>query len=640
MADSAAGWHTCAWRADLAKKDEITSTEKLLELIRKKGARTDASETPASVKKKLFPRKGKSTARRRSKKIINVGIDINDTDLTIAVVNQIPEDRHKLLEIRRVALEAGMKKSSPEFAQLLKGALRELAGKYKDPALWATISSADVETRFLQIPKVPARQTANAVRWAYQKEAAITDAQIFDFHVVESTYADGEQKKNIIAYTAPKNEINNARELFNKAGWPLKGISIVPFAIQNLLKAGWIRSSGKNVCTVFIGRDWSRIAIFSKNILILSRDIKAGARSMVQAILETLDKNSPPVEENMAVALPDEALPLETAEASRNQTKAEKLFATFLEPRPAADGPPPDLKRERLVFGMVKPALDRVIRQVEMTLEHFGLNFDNSPIDNVYISGELSTKKSVAAYIGKQLGMQVEPMDPFSSLPESQAADPSGQTAPAGDLFVPAAGMALSDNDTTPNFIFTYIHKSKKAFTKRFNQVANVVFVGLILVAMGVFYFQTQQVSAIKKQISPMEMELAAYSPKLDRNLMAAVTGETVKKMQIHSAAAGYYLPAAVLSEVLEITPDNVKLNSVQAILGSVENQKIGKSGRVLNIEGLIIGNSRFFERNITEYLVRLKKSPLFKQPQVKEKQILEKDGGDVMRFVLSMVII
>jgi len=533
-----------------------------------------------------------------------------------------------------------MKKGSPEFIKLLKGALRELAGKYKDPALWATISSADVETRFLQIPKVPARQTANAVRWAYQKEVSITDSQIFDYHVVESTYADGEQKKNVIAYTAPKNEISTTRELFNKAGWPLKGISIVPFAIQNLLKAGWISSSGKNVCTLFIGRDWSRIAIFSKNALILSRDIKAGARSMVQAILETLDKNSPPPEETMTMALPDEELPLESGEPSRNQKKAEKLFAEFLESRPAADSAPPDLKREKLVFGMVKPALDRVIRQVEMTLEHFGLNFDNSPIDNVYISGELSTKKSVAIYIGKQLGLQVEPMDPFANLAESQATDPSGQTALAGDLFVPAAGMALSDNETTPNFIFTYIHKSRKAFTKRFNQVANVIFISLILVAMGIFYFQTQQVSAIKEQTRPLEIELAAYSPNLDRNLMAAVTGETVKKMQTHSAAAGYYLPAAVLVEVLEVTPDTVKLTSVQAILGSVDQQTIAKSGKVLNIEGLISGNSRFFERNITEYLVRLKKSPLFKQPKVKEKQILEKDGGEVMRFVLSMSII
>jgi len=150
----------------LAKKDEITSTEKLLQLIRKKGTPPDDSDAPMPVKKKLFQRKAKPAARRRSKMIIKVGIDINDTDLTIAVVNRVSEDRHKLLEIRRVALGAEMKKGSPEFTQLLKGSLRELAGKYKDPALWATISSADVETRLLQIPKVPARQTANAVRWA------------------------------------------------------------------------------------------------------------------------------------------------------------------------------------------------------------------------------------------------------------------------------------------------------------------------------------------------------------------------------------------------------------------------------------------------------------------------------------------
>jgi len=300
-------------------------------LIRKKGARPDDSEAPPPVKKKLFQRKAKPATARRSKKTIKVGIDINATDLTIAVVNQVSEGRHKLLEIQRVALGAELKKGSPEFAQLLKGSLRKLAGKYKDPAIWATISSAEVETRFLQIPKVPARQMANAIRWAYQKEVSITDTQIFDFQVVESAYADGEQKKNVIAYTAPKNQINSTRELFTKAGWPLKGISIVPFAIQNLLRAGWISSSGKNVCTLFIGRDWSRIAIFSKNALILSRDIKAGARSMVQAILETLDRKSPPAEENMGMALPDEELPLESAETSRNQKKAEKLFAELLE---------------------------------------------------------------------------------------------------------------------------------------------------------------------------------------------------------------------------------------------------------------------------------------------------------------------
>ncbi len=629
------------WRAELAKKNDITSTEKLLELIRNKGAEPTGAEGEQPPPRRRFKRRAKIPAKRRSKKAIKVGIDITASDITLAVVNRVSGKRQKLLEIRRIALEPGMKKGGGEFVKLLKSSVKELIGKYKDTSLWATISSTDVETRFLQIPKVPSRQVANAVRYAYQKEASIDESQIFDFQVIDTAaYADGEQKTNVIAYTAPKNEINATRELFSNVGWPLKGISIVPFAIQNLLRAGWIENSGKNVCTLFIGRDWSRIAIFSKNVLILSRDIKAGARSMVQAILETLDKKSSPPEEVLALDAPEEEVPPETIESSPNLKKAEKLFAEFLESRLSEESALPDLKREKLVFRMVKPALDRVIRQVEMTLEHFGLNFDSNPIDNVYISGELSSKRSVATYVGEQLGLLVEPMDPFGNVPEAGATGPAGESDLNSDIFVTAAGMALSDNETTPNFIFTYVHKGKKAFAKRFNQVANIIFIGLICAAMGVFYYQTEMVNAIKAQITPLEIELAAYSPQLDRNLMASVTGQTVNKMKTYSTAASYYLPAAVIAELIAITPANVKLTSVQAILGTATSQKIEKSGKVLTIEGLISGNKRFFEKNITEYLVRLKKSSFFKQPEVKEKRVLETEAGEAMRFIFKMSIL
>lgn len=625
----------------MAKKDDITSTEKLLELIKNKGAESAGIDGVPAAKKKLFKR-NKTTAfkKRRSKKSITVGIDINESDLTFAVVDRLSEKKHTLLEIRRIALGPDMKKTSPGLAKLLKGALKELSGKYRNPSLWATISSADVETRYLQIPKVPARQVPNAVRWAYQKDVTIDDSKIFDFQLIDTAYVDGEQKTNVIAYTAPKSEINVTQELFRKAGWPLKGISIVPFAIQNLLRSGWIESSGKNVCTLFIGRDWSRIAIFSKNVLILSRDIKAGARSMVQAILETIDKKSGPSENALTLASQNEEISPEASAGSPNLKKAEKLFAEFLGKRLPTEGMPPDLKREELVFEMVKPALGRVTRQIEMTLEHFSLNFDKNPIDNVFISGQMSSKKNVALYIGNQLGLPVEPMEPFGNVSGAGGIIAPEDSALSGDVFVPAAGMALAETETTPNFIFTYVHKRKKAFTKRFNQVANVVFIGLICVATAVFYYQTETVSRLKAETKPLEMELEAYSPRLDRNLMASVTGQTVLKMKKFSAAASYYLPAAVIAELIAVTPDTVKLTSVQAILGSVASQKINRTGKVLNIEGLIYGNSRFFEKKVTEYLVRLKKSSFFKQPRVKEKMIIETAAGETLRFVLSMSII
>ena len=98
--------------------------------------------------------------------------------------------------------------------------------------------------------------------------------------------------------------------------------------------------------------------------------------------------------------------------------------------------------------------------------------------------------------------------------------------------------------------------------------------------------------------------------------------------------------PNAVMAELLSLTPDNIKLTDVQLIMGSVADQKITRNGKILNVEGVITGNSRFFERNVTEYLVRLKKSDLFRNPKVKEKMFLETDGGESLRFVLSLSII
>ena len=79
-------------------------------------------------------------------------------------------------------------------------------------------------------------------------------------------------------------EINELKDLFNKAGFPLSGISIVPFAFQSLLRTGRIDTREMHVASLYIGRDWSRIDIFSEGNLMLSRGIKAGVKTMIEAL--------------------------------------------------------------------------------------------------------------------------------------------------------------------------------------------------------------------------------------------------------------------------------------------------------------------------------------------------------------------
>ena len=90
-----------------------------------------------------------------------------------------------------------------------------------------------------------------------------------------------------MVYTAPREEIDELKGLFSQIGLPLTGISITPFAIQNLFKTEWIPPAVEGtVASLFIGNDFSRIDIFSKGKLIMTRGIKAGINSMVESLME------------------------------------------------------------------------------------------------------------------------------------------------------------------------------------------------------------------------------------------------------------------------------------------------------------------------------------------------------------------
>jgi Tfp pilus assembly PilM family ATPase len=99
----------------------------------------------------------------------------------------------------------------------------------------------------------------------------------------------GINKWMTMVYTAPKDEVDELKGLFSQIGLPLSGISITPFAIQNIFKTGWMTSAVEGiVASLFIGNDFSRIDIYAGGKLIMTRGIKAGINSMVETLMERL----------------------------------------------------------------------------------------------------------------------------------------------------------------------------------------------------------------------------------------------------------------------------------------------------------------------------------------------------------------
>ncbi|MBW2338496.1 MAG: hypothetical protein JRF47_17410, partial [Deltaproteobacteria bacterium] len=223
---------------------------------------------------------------------------------------------------------------------------------------------------------------------SFKKISAFDEREnIFDFEILGESEENDRPKIDVMAYTALQKEIRELKEIFSKAGFPLQGISIVPFAFQSLLRAGRLGTDEMNVSSLYIGRDWSRIDIFSEGNLMLSRGIKAGVKTMIEALRTEIEGNlfelsiaKSPIKDPARIRAIKKKLKNELEQAQQH------FFGVIHDRAPSPLDESQRLLKEDKIFNMILPALERLVRQVERTLRHFSLNYENARVGKIFIS--------------------------------------------------------------------------------------------------------------------------------------------------------------------------------------------------------------------------------------------------------------
>lgn len=628
----------------MAKNDEISSTDRLLSLIRGKTKKGPKLKSPTVAPSDTSPQKSKSSVTKvfAIKKTITVGVDIGYDDLKLVKIRQFSDKKCELLDLRVVPFNPGLTREDPIFPGFLKEALSRFCGSSKKIKIWSSISSARVEQRYLQIPKVPRKQIANAVYWTFKKEIPFDEKEmVFDFDILGDITKDGLQKIEVIAIIAPQVEIERLQNIFSKSGFPLTGVSIIPFAFQNLLRTQLIESEVNNICSLYIGRDWSRIDIFSNQNLVLSRGIKAGINSMLEAIREEIemtlgrDALGVPETEEGDLKITEE----ETAAYESDLTR--KIFngiedSSFLTAEEIADlGLQPDE-----IFQMIQPAMDRLVRQVERTLGHFTLNFENRVVEKIFISGGITTHGRIVDYVGEQLGISRSIIDPFPGLPSASAKVLIPDTGPQRSLLAPAIGLALSNNILTPNFICTHKDKEQLESVQRINSAVFRVFLALLVISFSIYYWMEGDVAKKNARVAQLQQQLEQFSPQVNQNLILQTAAKIKLKKREFKAYTKKYQSLAVLSEISGLTPSNIHIISINISLGGPLLKKPVKIKKTLLLDGIISGNKLTFEADLAGYLVKLKGSPLFDQLTVQKRDIEYYKNKPILRFRTELRII
>jgi len=283
---------------------------------------------------------------------------------------------------------------------------------------------------------------------------------------------------------------------------------------------------------------------------------------------------------------------------------------------------------------------------VERTLRHFAIHYENAKVGKLYISSGVDPHKRILEYIGEELDITTEKLDPFAENPNFLSLVPGPESASERSAYVPAMGMALSRNELTPNFLYTYKDKQKSVSSQRINRAVLAGFLLLMALCVGVTYWQDRQIEAKEFNLLKLRRQLDEFAVRVDKNLIIKLVSETQANFRKVKEIGKKYLPVAVISEITELTPINIRLLSISTqVNNQMGKEKAPAKGNAkekgtLILDGIVQGNRLILESTLADYLMELRNSPLFDQPTINKKSFERFENKEGLRFSARLKLI
>ena len=618
----------------MTSKDELTSTERLLDVIRSDGRRGSASETAASMNVEKMRRRG---ALRKSSKEgqVSIGVEIDDREVRLVKVDHFGDRRWRLRDYRRVKIKSRESSDINGIAQALKDELAKMGGTRSSADVWAVITSEDIKLQNIHVPKVGKNLIDNAVYWSAKRNMSFDEATVvFDYEVRGDVIADGAEKLDVQVYTAPRRSVDEIRNVFEKIGSPLAGITLASFAIQNIMARGWMSIDRRTVSTLYIGGGWSRIDIFSDGKLAMTRDIKAGLNSIAESLVVGFNERRQPTARRDVTETGMENLVVDVSMTHDNaMTMVENIGdeAIYFEEQYKRYG-----LRQEEVFDLIGPALERMVRQVERTFEYYATTLKNERVEMIYVASPIALYRPVLDYFGDQLVIEKDRFDPLDS--RNPAVEGLTEGTPQSDRIAlgHALGAALSSAAETPNMLMTKKEKTEKKSAGAINRVIRIA-CGVLIFCVAGYYFWLGAVLTEKKTV------LADIKRGMDARDTVSIQDLRSKLKEIAtyennmSKVAARHVGVAAIGEIAALTPADIQLTGLTVTTGRPHEEEEVISSTVMSVNGIVSGDEQSLETKLAQYLVTFENSVMCKTVRVTKKARERIENSDVLRFTIVM---
>ena len=323
-----------------------------------------------------------------------IGISVSGPNLCVAVVRQASGS---LEAARRFSMEPEQAPGEKGFAAFFDACLETLGYARVSADLWAVLRSSDLDLNVLTVPKLSGAKLDAAAYWTLQKEKKFAEAEYaLDYLVFGPTADSKESRLDVLTCLARRSDVERLRDAFRDAGRPLTGVTAIPNALLALYRRPGAPTGHALAANIHVEPDFSAIGLYAKDRLLFSRFIRSGAGSMAETLAEHFQAQArpkPAAQADLELPLPGAGEQGAPEPAALPQTldaaQAHELMRHVLldAPRPAFAAPEHLLSPEEMLE-VLSPAIERLARQVERTLEYYATS-QQGRCDALHLSGEI-----------------------------------------------------------------------------------------------------------------------------------------------------------------------------------------------------------------------------------------------------------
>jgi hypothetical protein len=531
-------------------------------------------------------------AEIKNMKQLQVGVFFSSRMLTLVMTGVSGKNApQSLVNWVCIPLPDDLDPDSDQWVKILEQSLSRFTGRAKKVDVWCVIEPSMLKIKHIVIPDMPMEKIGNAAFWGLKRETDFDETtDIFDFELLEDEVVDGVKKKNLIVFSAGKNRIQTLRKMFDRAGYPLCGITAIPFALQNFVRTRKVDLEVPYFAVIHISQDTSDIYCFSRAGVLLVRSLRTGALNLI----EGLDENP----EMAQLFLPGEAPEAQPSVSPQVQEVSERLVS-------------------------------KIIRTGDYCAQHYT---GNTPITHYYFLGEIDMFAPFMDLAQNMIPGGVKLFEPLTrDMPAKVPALPEKKDEHSAVLI--AWGLALSGRDRTPNFIYTHQDKQKQIRRKRITTTVCLAG-GMILaalVAMNLFFF-----TVYKKDLTllgQLDRELTRVGKDITPVDIDEIVDASKKTINHADVYVDRYLPLGVIYDLCRITPPHIRLTSLA--YGKADTEK--KEIRTIRIQGQITGPGLTLEAELAHYILSLSASPVFGNIQVTKERTQVKNAQDQLLFSATL---